>query len=231
MGSYAYIDVARAEMIPFIPESATTVLDVGCGRGGFGQALRRQRPELHVTGIESDVDIAHTAASRYHHVICGEFPAVVPATAFFDCIVFNDVLEHMVDPWAALTAAGERLSEDGVVVVSLPNLRYWRVLKPLIRNGEFTYRADGVMDRTHLRFFTRRSAVSMLADSGFETVTWEPINQLGFEELTPRERLLFRVISWMRRPLVDDLRAQQYAFLARPTAGPTDTKRSVLGRP
>lgn len=98
----------------------------------------------------------------------GRFPQDVPVgTPAFDAIMFSDVLEHMIEPEAALRAAVPLLSDSGVVVASLPNIRHWRGIKSIFIKGEFTYTDSGLFDRTHLRFFTRSTMLRLFETSGF----------------------------------------------------------------
>lgn len=213
-GAYQYHDVPRTEMVAFVPSGAGTVLDVGCGAGGFGAELRRLRPSVQVTGIESDPRAASLASARYDHMITGEFPESLDGRRF-DCVVFNDVLEHMVDPWEALRQSASLLTPGGAVVASIPNLRYLMVLARLVLERDFTYVDDGVLDRTHLRFFTGRSATALFVDSGFAVERAVPINLVELSQLPPRLRRWTRLLAVVRPQLTVDLRAQQYAIVAR----------------
>ena len=213
--AYKYLDVPRGDMVDFVPIATTHMLDVGCGRGGFGRSVK-MRAELEITGIEVDPQAASVAASRYERVITGTFPEDVPSGAEYDCIVFNDILEHLVDPWEALRAAAGLLSPGGVVVASIPNMRYWPIFWPLLTKGEWRYASDGVLDRTHLRFFTLASAKEMFTDSGFTIRRATPINLVGFDQLRPLSSQALKVIGSLRRRLGQELRAQQFAIVATP---------------
>jgi 2-polyprenyl-3-methyl-5-hydroxy-6-metoxy-1,4-benzoquinol methylase len=212
---YAYLDVPRRDMVGFVPVATRSMLDVGCGRGGFGRSVK-ERSTLEVTGIEMDPVAAEVAASRYDHVINGTFPDDLPEGAVYDCIVFNDILEHLVDPWSALRAASGILAPGGVVVASIPNMRYWPVFWALLTRGEWRYVSDGVLDRAHLRFFTGRSAEEMFTDSGFRIVRMTPINPVGFGELPRRSAQVLKIVCRFREPLGHELRAQQFAIVAAP---------------
>ncbi len=130
-----YDDCERREVVPFIPPGAKRILDVGCARGGFGALLT----DREVYGVEPNPEAATVAAKRYRHVYRGVFPDVVPEGEVFDCIIFNDVLEHLVDPYAAVRDCRDYLAMDGHVVASIPNMRYVQVLKRLLFNADWTY--------------------------------------------------------------------------------------------
>jgi len=139
------------------------VLDVGCATGYLAAELSARRCE--VVGIEPDPDSAAQAERSCERVVVGSFEsaedrAQIPGT--FDFVIFGDVLEHLVDPWEALRASRALLSAGGAVVVSLPNVAAWPVRLGLLA-GHFEYANVGLLDRTHLRFFTRRTPVSWRA--------------------------------------------------------------------
>lgn len=211
-GDSPYLDVPRADMIPFIPPSASSVLDVGCGRGGFGAELKRQRPKVHVTGLEPNEDAASVAASRYDRVIVGRFPESI-SDGEFDCIVFNDVLEHMVDPWTALKQAAAMLTRNGCVVASIPNLRYLPVLLGLLR-GRFSYADSGVLDRTHLRFFTQSSITEMFVEAGYVVDQMRPTGQLSLRTVGWLRRSLLLGLGILKPRMLADLRCQQFGVVA-----------------
>lgn len=203
---YPYVDESRPEMHGFIPSSATRLLDVGCAYGGFGAALKQARPDLTVIGVEPSEKAAATASTRLDKVTCGTFPEALD-DADFDCIVFNDVLEHVVDPWDVLRRSAPYLRPGGVVVASLPNVRNASVLLRLAVRGTWTYTDVGILDRTHLRFFTRRSALDLFETAGFEVLTWKLISIADSGKLRP--------LALFGR-LTEEFRALQIAIVARP---------------
>jgi 2-polyprenyl-3-methyl-5-hydroxy-6-metoxy-1,4-benzoquinol methylase len=157
--------------------SCTSPLDVGCGRGGFAKALRARDPDIELWGLDCDPDASAEAAAVFDHFILGEYPRCLDQFACsFDCIVMNDVLEHMTDPWGALHATPPILDAGGTVVASVPNLRYLPVLKRLVARGRFDYEDAGVLDRNHLRFFTKATLRDAFIDAGFAVTRLEPIN-------------------------------------------------------
>jgi 2-polyprenyl-3-methyl-5-hydroxy-6-metoxy-1,4-benzoquinol methylase len=166
-------------MLRFVPLGGI-VLDVGCHRGGFGQSMRREDPGRILWAVEADEEVAAAARGFYDRLLVGTYPEVLADTATrFDCIVFNDVLEHMVDPWAALRATLPLLSPSGVVVASIPNVRHIKVVANLVLRGDWAYADMGILDRTHLRFFTSRTIRSLFEDCGFVLEDLEGINALG----------------------------------------------------
>lgn len=182
----------REEVLAFVPPAARTILDVGCSRGGFGRALRRADPDRVLWGIEADAEAAAEAAPHYDELVVGLFPeALGPDSPQFDCVVFNDVLEHIADPWEALRCAAARLRPGAVVVASIPNVRFLPVLLRLVVKGEWSYTDTGVLDRGHLRFFTRRSIVELFSGCGFDVQELVGANPLtkrwGLARLLPNQ--------------------------------------------
>lgn len=154
-------------------------------------------------GVEPDPVAAARAAAVYDEVIVGHFPECVGGRTF-DCIVMNDVLEHMEDPWSAVAAAAGLLAGDGRIVASIPNVRYIAVLVRLALRGRWDYAESGILDVSHLRFFTRSSIEELFAGEGLVIERLEPINPL----LRPGASLLL----W--GPL-RDTRFMNFAVVAR----------------
>ena len=177
----SYFEQRRQEMLAFIPLTAKRVLEVGCGSGSFAAYLKSQR-SVEVVAIEAHPAAAEAARPRVDRLINANIEEAAPQLAGeqFDCVVFNDVLEHLVDPWAALSQIRPLLSDAGQVVASIPNMRYFPVLKELVLRGQWEYQQQGVLDRTHLRFFTTHSMRQLFASTGFTIQTLEGINGIKF---------------------------------------------------
>jgi 2-polyprenyl-3-methyl-5-hydroxy-6-metoxy-1,4-benzoquinol methylase len=131
---------------------------------------------FEVWGIEVNEGHARVAARRLDRDIVGRYPEAMPEGFTFDCITFNDVLEHMVDPARALKFAQAQLTSCGRVVASIPNVRHVSVVIPLVMRGRWDYRADGVLDRTHLRWFTKATMRELFEDNGFSVESQTAIN-------------------------------------------------------
>ncbi|MFN8024846.1 MAG: class I SAM-dependent methyltransferase [Acidimicrobiia bacterium] len=211
MSGYAYDDWERDEVLPFVPTSAASVLDVGCSFGGFGGALKRRRPGLEVWGLEPHSDAAEKASERLDRVVNGLFPQDAPDRRF-DCVVFNDVLEHLPDPWEALRATKDLVAEGGAVVASIPNVRHFSVVVPLVLRGRFAYRDVGILDRTHLRFFTRSTMIELFESTGWRVDRIEPTRLSP-----PSDGEIPRLLSLFGRR-ADELRAKNYVVVASPVA-------------
>jgi len=208
-------DFARPEMEPFVPATARTVLDVGCSTGKFGEALTSRGVE--VTGIEPDTEAAGVAAQRLARVIIGDFPATAQDAARpggYDAVVYNDVLEHMAEPALALDATRALLSTDGVLVASIPNVRHVTALGPLLVRDQWRYTDTGVLDRTHLRYYTRTSLHDFFTEAGWRIERLEGINRCRRPEAGDTSGL--RALSRMTGGRSDSFFFLQYAVVARP---------------
>ncbi|MGH9228129.1 MAG: class I SAM-dependent methyltransferase [Acidimicrobiales bacterium] len=197
--------VRREYVRPFLPSGVERALDVGCGNGGFCSVLK-EAGAGQVWGIDPDRRAAANAAAWADRIVVGRFPDDVPADAPpFDLVAFTDVLEHFEDPWSALRATATFLAPGGAVVASIPNIRFWPVLWALLVRRDFRYEDQGVLDRTHLRFFTRRTMIELFEASGFRVERGEPREYVGGKRA--------RAVALM---LGRDVRVKQYVLLARP---------------
>lgn len=161
---YSHLNVALLEAVP---PHAATVLEVGCGAGTLGAALKQRRPEAKVFGVELNPAAAAQAARALDLVLC--CPVEQADLRFLhgqvDCIVYGDVLEHLTDPWGVLAAHRALLAPGGVVVASIPNVQHWSLIEHLLR-GHWTYSDHGLLDDTHVRFFTYYSIGDLFERAG-----------------------------------------------------------------
>ena len=203
-----YFQGLRSDVAELVPQGCTRVLDVGCGYGGLGRMLHA-RGVAQVFGVEINPDAASRLDGVYADYWIGDVEQVnLPAgIEAFDCIVFADVLEHLRDPWGALKRYLQWLKPGGEVVVSIPNVRNIALLYNVLLRGRWRYEESGLLDRTHLRFFTRADILEMLADAGLEI---ELIRQ-NREKLSLSRRILAAPVL----ALIPDLGVCQYLMRAR----------------
>lgn len=218
----AYFDQRREDVYPFLPPSAMSFLDVGCSLGGFGHLLRERRgASARIVGIEPHEEWAKVARGRgYDEVLVGLVPDVwVGRDERVDCVAFNDVLEHMVDPWGVLTAARDWLTSEGVVVASIPSISYFPVVRALAAKGRWDYVEEGTLDRTHLRFFTKETMVEMFEQAGFVVESVTGIHSM-FEVpdwiRRRRHRLPLELRGRLLGPVLGDRQWLQFVVVARP---------------
>ena len=165
--SNSYYQNQRPEIYGMIPESVQKVLEIGCAAGGF----RLNFPEqVEYWGVEPVREAAEQARQKNMKVLCGIYDEVcdqVP-TAYFDVVACNDVIEHVPDPEAFLVSLKSKLAPNGVLIGSVPNVRFWGNLINMLVRRDWKYEESGVLDRTHLRFFTAKSFRRLMHDAGYE---------------------------------------------------------------
>lgn len=208
-----YYHFARPELVALVPEEAKRVLDVGCAAGMMGAALK-ERGAVEVIGVEINPAVAREAANRLDRVIVGDVEAVTLPypEGYFDAIVLGDVLEHLRDPWALLKRLRPYLTENGRLIASIPNIAHISVLRDLIR-GRWRYKDAGILDRTHLRFFTLESIQEMFTGAGYRISSLSRIESSLTEE---EERLVAALRSSGLAPVgfAEEAAVVQYLVVA-----------------
>ena len=208
-GDNPYFTNPRPDMLGFVPPGLGRVLELGCGSGHFGAALKRKGVR-EIVGVELSAAAAQAARERLDRVIVADLERGtldLPAEGF-DALVCNDVLEHLTDPWGVLKTLSGYLRRDGWLIASIPNVRHHKVVRRLIWPGRWRYENDGILDRTHLRFFTRESARELVELAGFRIERLEGINPSGFP-------FWMRLIDAAVLGRLDDMRYLQFAIVAR----------------
>jgi 2-polyprenyl-3-methyl-5-hydroxy-6-metoxy-1,4-benzoquinol methylase len=210
-----YYGRPRREMLGFVPRDAVRLLDVGCGAGAFAAGLRQARAgtTLEIWGLEMDPAAAARAAEVLDRVLVGDAAGLagdLPA-GHFDCLVMNDVLEHVLDPDDLLRRLRPALRPGGTLVASIPNVRHFPNVVDLAVHGRWDYTDEGILDRTHVRFFTRSSMARLLAGAGFEVLDTAGINPTG--------SLKFKFVNLLTLGRWADMRYLQFACRARVPTG------------
>ncbi len=218
-----YFEFDRPELLALIPPDARDVVDVGCAAGRFGEALKA-RQSCRVVGIEQNPAAAGAASARLARVVAGDSENLdrpFPAHSF-DAIVCGDVLEHLKNPLAFLRRVRDWLRPTGVLVTSLPNVRHHSVVRGLLA-GDWTYEPAGLLDHTHLRFFTRREIEKLLFRAGFEVPVLIPVPGPGYPEWEAAGRPGAVSVGGLRIAPIDPAEALEfytYQWLAAaPVAG------------
>lgn len=158
----------RTDLLSFIAEDTKRILDVGCADGGLTVALRQSG--IEVVGLEKDETACTKARERLNQV----FPADIEnfnlpyPKGYFDCILYADVLEHLTEPLTLLKKQRDYLNEDGYVVASVPNIRYYKVIIRLVIGGSWDYSDGGILDKSHIRFFTLVNIIELFDKAGYE---------------------------------------------------------------
>jgi SAM-dependent methyltransferase len=163
-----YYDGFNERLFAAVPSQAKRILEIGCARGRLGHELKLQDPKRYVAGVEQDPNAAQSANERLDDVFVLDVQIDVPPIepGSMDCLLLGDVLEHLVDPEDVLRRYRDLLGPDGLVLISVPNIQHFSVIKNLLR-GDFMYQPSGLLDSTHLRFFTYMSFAKLMLDAGF----------------------------------------------------------------
>lgn len=192
-----------------MPAGVRRVLELGCGAGVFGAELKR-RHGAEVVGVEVFPEAAAQARERLDRVLVADVERGtldLPESSF-DLLVCNDVLEHLVEPWQTLQRVARLVRPGGWVLASIPNVRFHKVLRRLIWPGVWRYEDSGVLDRTHLRFFTRESACELVRDAGFAIERVEGLSRSKFP-------VWLRLVNLLTGKRLSDMEFLQFAILAR----------------
>ncbi|WP_051630669.1 class I SAM-dependent methyltransferase [Afifella pfennigii] len=178
-----YYSHARREVLPFLPERSARLLDLGCGAGATVAAIRGVREVEWAGGVELDPKAAAIARTRLDHVEEGRLEEArleeVVSPGSLDLILCLDILEHLVDPWAQVRRLSPLLGPGGRLIVSVPNIRHWKFIWRLLTKGDFRYREAGLLDATHLRFFTYETATELATAGGLELITCRNATRYG----------------------------------------------------
>ncbi|OHD64749.1 MAG: hypothetical protein A2176_10490 [Spirochaetes bacterium RBG_13_51_14] len=165
-----YYDYTRTEILPLLPEKIDRVLEIGCATGNTLMWLKSLKECKWVGGVELNYETAQIAKNRVDACYVGDIESIdLPiASKSLDLILCLDVLEHLENPWQAVKRLHDFLKPDGVIISSIPNVLHYSVLCPLIFRGEFNYAEAGILDKTHLRFFEKKSSLALMENSGLK---------------------------------------------------------------
>lgn len=196
-------------MAELLPQTAQKILDVGCGQGVFAKNFENRN--LEIWGIEINSIEAKEAQKKYHTVIVADVKTGIPQIPekYFDAIYCNDVLEHLIDPYSTLQELQQKLNPKGVVISSIPNVRYFNNFINFLFKKEWRYEDSGILDRTHLRFFTKKSILRMFEEANYEILQIQGIN--GYDKSWK-----FKIINILTFGLISDTRYLQFAVIAKP---------------
>lgn len=167
-----------------IPDGPNVVMDLGCGAGRVGKGLLESNKAAEIVGVEIFEPAANEALKCYKTVHVGDIENMDLAyDKHFDVVICGDILEHLKDPFKIVERARHWLKDSGRLVCCVPNVRYWRVWSDLVFRGKWEYKSEGIMDQTHLRFYTRRSFKALLKNASFVVQDEEMRIALGPKQL------------------------------------------------
>ncbi len=175
--AHRYFANPRVDFVERLPHDDTArILEVGCGTGATGVLAMARGRAGHYAGIELFPAAAEEAREVLSEVVVGDIERIeLPwQPAAFDALILSEVLEHLVDPWAALEKLARVVRPGGLVLASSPNVAHWRVVRELAL-GRFQLADQGVFDRTHMRWFTPESYAEMFERAGFMVYEVAPV--------------------------------------------------------
>lgn len=179
----SYFANARSDFVELLQTGAgSAVLELGCGAGGTGRAVLAAGKAGRYVGIELDPSAARVAAEALTEVLVGDVQEVNldPLAGQFDALIISEVMEHLADPWTTLARLSACVKPGGQVMASSPNIAHWNIILNLLR-GRFEYREAGIMDQTHLRWFTPDSYVALFEGAGFQIDTVKSMRENGWK--------------------------------------------------
>ena len=215
-----YYSYAREELISFIAQEkykTINVLEIGCGCGATLSKIKYLWPESDVRGIELVDDVARIGANNYN-IIQGNIETMNMdyPDGYFDYIIFGDVLEHLFDPEKVLEKVRRYMKKDARLLISIPNVIHMSVILQLLK-GEFEYKDAGILDRTHVRFFTIKSAIKMIKKCGYSVESYaRVINEYENGQISDSDRQeFFNLINNISGAAeVNEFETYQYIIIA-----------------
>lgn len=173
-----YYSHSRPEIAFFVPKTIKTVLDIGCGEGDFLRYVK-DKTNAETWGVEAIESVAKEVKNHIDKTLVGKVEDIINLLpdAYFDCITFNDVLEHLLEPTEVLKLIKPKLTENGIVIASIPNIREYYHLYELLFKKDWKYKDEGILDSTHIRFFTKISMARLFNDAGFKLISQAGINK------------------------------------------------------
>lgn len=165
-----YHDDVRSDVAPYTPKAGGTLLDVGGGTGATAAYFKSVGAAERVGAVDMIDSALAESGVDFHHSGNLEDPAfldkVIAQEGPFRTILCLDILEHLVDPWAVVERLHQALEPGGRIVASIPNVRHYRVAGGLLFKGKWELMDAGILDRTHLRFFVKETAIELMTHSG-----------------------------------------------------------------
>jgi len=181
-----YDDNPRMDLIESIKEAHGKVLEIGCGAGATGLLVKQKFPDTIYVGLELNEKAADIAKTRLDKVITANIEQANLEQfgiekGSFDMIICADVLEHLYDPWKVLHTLRDYLKPNGKVLASIPNTQNIGLILQLL-SGNWTYMKYGLLDATHIRFFTLKEIYTLFSSTGYQIINWHSILQRNIEQ-------------------------------------------------
>jgi SAM-dependent methyltransferase len=214
-------DRHNPDLLSVMQPTSKRVLEVGCSSGALAREFKRIAPSVHYTGVEIDPEYAELAKLHCDSVYTLN---IDDAPDYFwemhadvDAWIFGDTLEHLKDPWKVLTKINKLISKEGYVAACIPNAQHWSI-QARLSIGDFRYQSSGLMDITHLRWFTRQTIKEMFTQAGYRIVEEIPreFNEHGKEAALKIISDMANLFGYDRESAMKDASPLQYVIRAIP---------------
>ena len=163
-------DLFNQTIFDILPNDTKKILEIGTGSGAMAKAYKNINANVNYVGVEIDPDYQALSERYCNKVYLENFESPTEALLHesydADFIIFSDVLEHMHNPWEVLRNLSKCIPKHCRILASIPNIQHWSIQIRLL-NGDFEYADSGLLDRTHVRFFTRKTMIQLFKNNGF----------------------------------------------------------------
>ena len=208
-----YFNNPRIDLIELIPKNKNNkILELGAGSCDTLIEIKKLKLAEEVVGVELiKLTDSYQENSGIDRLIIGNVEHIVLdlPNDYFDVIICGDVLEHLIDPWHIMKSLHKLLKQNGVIIISVPNIREYHILYKILVRADFMYSDQGILDRTHLRFFCRKNIIALLTSSMFTLVSIHSIFRLG------KNHRRKRIIDTLTLGLIRDFLTSQYVVVAQ----------------
>jgi 2-polyprenyl-3-methyl-5-hydroxy-6-metoxy-1,4-benzoquinol methylase len=203
-----YFSQNRPDILRLVPKESKVILECGCGFGNLAREVKK-RQKCEIYGVELNEIANEQAKEVYDKLVIGDLENVNLSFSGkkFDCIIYADILEHLINPWKILSEHVQFLEYNGTVIISIPNVRNLQLLSKLIFKGEWNYASHGLLDSTHLRFFTLKSIIKMLNEAGLEI----EVIVRNYDEYS----FLYKLFSVLPTIVIPELKVCQWLIVAK----------------
>ena len=164
-------NIHNPDLLEFIPRTALNLIEVGCSSGALAREYKKINPACNYLGIDIDEEYTKLASKHCDATLTMNIndadEAFYSAHCATDCWIFGDTLEHLQDPWQVLRNIRKSIPDHGNIIACIPNAQHWSLIVKL-SIGDFRYEKQGLLDKTHLRWFTRQTIIELFAETGFK---------------------------------------------------------------
>lgn len=214
-------DQHNPDLLNIIPRSARHIIEIGCSSGALAREFKKISPSANWFGVEIDPGYAALAQRFCDQTLVADIEACddhfYRAHAHRDCWVFGDTLEHFKDPWAVLRKIRQVIPATGCIAACIPNAQHWSVIVRLA-TGDFRYEPSGLLDQTHLRWFTRKTLIELFQSQGFQVVAGVPrrFHEPNRDTFWPWLTQLAQLTGAKDEQMLQDMLPLQYVVRAVP---------------